>query len=167
MATTVTPARADEEQVLRNLAQLYAYDFAEILGFDLPDSGRFPDAIVDNCFTGAGRHPFFLRVDDRLAGFAIIDAHSRLTDDPTVHDVAEFFVARRYRGHGVGATAAHNLFTRFGGRWEVREKTANVGAIAFWRKVIDRYTAGRYTETVHDGPRWHGPVQSFTCPSPG
>jgi predicted acetyltransferase len=164
MAITVTPAREDEEQVLRNLVQLYAYDFAEILGFDIPDSGRFPDAIADDCFAGAGRHPFFIRVDEHLAGFAIVDARSRLTGDPTVRDVAEFFVARRHRGRGVGATAAHTLFTRFGGRWEVREKTENVGAIAFWRKVIDRYTAGRYADTLHAGPEWQGPVQSFTCP---
>jgi predicted acetyltransferase len=164
MATTVTPARADEEPVLRNLTQLYAYDFAEILGFDIPDTGRFPDAIVDNCFAGAGRHPFLVRVDDRLAGFAIVDTRSRLTGDEGVHDVAEFFVARRHRGRGVGAAAARALFDRFGGRWEVREKPENTGAIAFWRRVIDRYTGGRYTETLHDGPRWRGPVQSFTCP---
>ena len=52
MVTTVSPASASEESVLRNLAQLYAYDFADIMGWDIPDSGRFPDAIVDGCFDG-------------------------------------------------------------------------------------------------------------------
>ncbi len=46
MVTTVSPAAASDENVLRNLAQLYAYDFAAIMRWDIPDSGRFPDAIL-------------------------------------------------------------------------------------------------------------------------
>jgi predicted acetyltransferase len=161
---TVTPATAVDEPVLRNLVQLYAYDFAEIAGWEIPDSGRFPDEIIDGCFSDACRHPFLLRIDGRLAGFAIVDTRSRLTDDPGVRDVAEFFVARPKRGRGVGAEAARILFDRFGGRWEVRQTTRNTAAIAFWRKVIERYTGGRFEESMHDGPRWRGPVQTFVCP---
>lgn len=164
MPTTVTPATAAEEPVLRNLAQLYAYDFGEVMGWDIPDSGRFPDGIIDGCFDGAHRQAFLLRVDGRLAGFAIVDTRSRLTGDEGVRDMAEFFVARRYRGRGVGAEAARVLFERFGGRWEVRQTDGNGPALAFWRKVIARYTGGRFEESVHDGPRWRGPVQSFVCP---
>jgi predicted acetyltransferase len=163
MLTTVTPATAVDEPVLRNLTQLYAYDFAEIAGWDIPDSGRFPDEIIDGCFADSGRHPFLLRVDGRLAGFAIVDTRSRLTGDEGVRDVAEFFVARPYRGRGVGAEAARALFDRFGGRWEVRQTAKNAAAIAFWRKVIGRYTGGRFEETMHDGPRWRGPVQTFVA----
>jgi hypothetical protein len=31
--------------------------------------------------------------------------------------------------------------------------------------VIDRYTAGRYTETWLRMPVWHGPVHSFVSPA--
>lgn len=167
MPITVTPATATEEPVLRNLTQLYAYDFSEIMGSDIPDSGRFPDSIIDGCVDGACRHAFLLRVDDRLAGFAIVETRSRLTGDESVRDMAEFFVARRHRGRGVGAEAARVLFDRFGGRWEVRETNRNVAALAFWRKVIGRYTGGHFEESVHDGPRWRGPVQTFVCPPAG
>lgn len=120
MPTTVVPAAPPDEPVLRNLAQLYAYDFAEI---------------------------------------------SRLTGDDGVRDMAEFFVARTARGRGVGARAARSLFERFGGHWEVRQTASNSAALAFWRNVIGRYTGGHFEESIHDGPRWRGPVQTFVCPS--
>ena len=154
---------AADEPMLRNLVQLYAYDFAEIMGSDLPDSGRFPDGIADGCFDGAMRQAFSLRVDGGLAGFAIVELRSRLTGEDGVRDVAEFFVARRHRGRGVGAEAARALFDRFGGRWEVRQTEKNVAALAFWRKVIARYTGGRYQESHQDSARWRGPVQHFDC----
>jgi hypothetical protein len=46
----------------------------------------------------------------------------------------------------VGARAAAALFDRFAGPWEVRVLRRNTAALAFWRKVIDRYTGGAYTE---------------------
>lgn len=164
MPTLVVPAAPSDESVVRNLAQLYAYDFAEIMGWDLPDSGRFPDGIVDGCFEGGHRNPFLLRDDGRLAGFAIVDTRSRLTGAHGVRDMAEFFVARTARRRGVGSAAALTLFERFGGTWEVRQTARNTAAVAFWRKVIDRYTSGRFDESIHDTPRWRGPVQTFVCP---
>lgn len=164
MVTTVSPAAASEESVLYNLAQLYAYDFADIMGLDIPDSGRFPDRMVDGCFGGGHRHPFLMRADGRLAGFAIIDTRSRLTGDDGIRDMAEFFVARPLRGRGVGAAAACALFDRFGGRWEVRQTDRNAAALAFWRSVITAYTGGAFSESFHDSPAWRGPVQTFICP---
>ena len=164
MATVVEMLEPADEPVLRQLAQLYAYDFAEIMGWDLPDSGRFPDDIVDGCFAREGRHGFLLRTGGRLAGFAIVDSCSRLTGEAGVHDMAEFFVARTARGRGVGADGACALFDRFGGRWEVRQTERNQAALAFWRKVIGRYTAGSFVESVLDTERWRGTVHAFTCP---
>jgi predicted acetyltransferase len=162
MSTTVIPASPDDEPVLRNLAQLYAYDFAAIMGWALPDSGRFPDDIVDGCFDRPERHPFLLRAESGLAGFAIIDTRSRLSGEAGVNDVAEFFVARPARRRGIGARAAHALFDRFAGHWEVRQTEANRPALAFWRETIGRYTGGAYRESFHHSERWRGPVQSFT-----
>lgn len=164
MEIAVVPAKALDEPVMRNLVQFYAYDFAEFMAWDLPESGRFPDTIIDGCFDGTYRHPFLVRIDGGLAGFAIVDARSHLTDDDRVCDVAEFFISRKHRGRGVGGSVARALFGRFGGRWEVRQTERNSGALAFWRKVIGRYTAGRFEESFHDDARWRGPVQTFVCP---
>lgn len=43
----------------------------------------------------------------------------------------------------------------------VSDVRPNLGAHAFWRRVIGRYTDGRFRDVDLDTPRWRGPVQSF------
>lgn len=155
MSVQIRPAASEEHAVLSALLQLYVYDFSEMLGLDVGDDGRFQTPVVE------GRDAFLVRVDGKLAGFALIASKSRLTGEDGVHDVAEFFVVQRYRRSGVGEKAARSLFDRYPGRWEVRQKTENARAIAFWRRVIDRYTGGRFVEEMLDDDRWRGPVQRF------
>lgn len=155
MDVRITSAAAEERDVLAALMQLYVYDFSAMLGLDVEDDGRYRGPAVE------GRDAFLVRVDGKLAGFALIAGTSRLTGEEGVRDVAEFFVLRRFRRSGVGETAARSLFDRYPGRWEVRQKRENVGAIAFWRRVIDRYTGGRFEEEALDDDRWRGPVQRF------
>jgi len=151
----ITPASSKEHDVLTALLQLYVYDFSEMLGLDVGDDGRYQTPSVE------GRDAFLVRVAGKIAGFALIANRSRLTGDDGVHDVAEFFVLQRYRRSGVGESAVRQLFDRYPGRWEVRQKTENARAIAFWRRVIDRYTSGRFEEETVDDERWRGPVQRF------
>jgi predicted acetyltransferase len=51
--------------------------------------------------------------------------------------VAEFFVVRGARRRGVGTRAAHAVFGRFPGAWEVRVRKENVAAMAFWARAMD------------------------------
>jgi len=151
----IAPIRAGEDSALAALLQLYVYDFSEMLGLDVGDDGRYRVPPTED------RDAFLIRVDGKLAGFALHVGKSRLTGEAGVHDVAEFFVLQRYRRAGVGEHAARGLFDRFRGRWEVRQKTENTRAIAFWRRVIDRYTGGRFDEELLADERWRGPVQRF------
>ena len=43
----------------------------------------------------------------------------------------------------------------------MRGKTENQAAIAFWRRVIDRHTGGRFEDLMLDDARWRGSVQRF------
>ncbi len=90
--------------------------------------------------------PFVVRVDGRLAGFALIRQLDRKT--PPTFEVGEFFVLRKYRGRGVGKSVACALFDRFRGNWEVRELLENRPAQKFWKAVIGAYAGGEYTEKV-------------------
>ncbi len=78
--------------------------------------------------------------------------------------MAELFVMRRYRRKGVGRAAAFAAFDRFEGAWEIRQRTENVAATAFWRRAIDRYTNGKYTEHALNDSTWIGLVQRFLSP---
>jgi predicted acetyltransferase len=154
----------EEKVVLHRLMELYDYDFSEITGEDIGNDARFwTEEAFDRFFNrlSSGFHIFLIRVDAKLAGFTIVAEKSFLSGDPQVRDIAEFFVLRRYRKQGVGASAALQVFSMFPGRWEVRQLDENVAAQSFWRKVIARYTKGNFQEYHQQDDRWHGVVQCF------
>jgi predicted acetyltransferase len=161
MNVLVAPAAREDHPRLRALFELYAYDFSAMLGFDVEDDGRFAVPPLEAYWAEPARHPFLIRVDDKLAGFALVHQRSRLTGDDGVYDMAELFVMRKYRRRGVGERAATWLFERFRGRWEVRERAENPAATAFWRRVIGGHTGQRFDEVLWDDERWRGPVQRF------
>jgi predicted acetyltransferase len=146
---------------LANLFQYYVYDLSDVVETSLGADGRFHLPSLDAYWSDAWRHPHIVKVDGNLAGFALVQQRSRITGDDETWDIAEFFVMRKYRRHGVGRAVAGRVFDSFRGSWEVRERKTNLAAIAFWRRVIDAYTKGNFKETVLDDERWRGPVQSF------
>lgn len=167
----VTPAALHDKPVLRRLLELYKHDLSEFTGEDVDAHGLFGYRYLDHYWTEPARWPFLLRVHPaaatagasggRLAGFALVTDLTLLPESAGGHDLAEFFVLRAYRRRGVGGVAARQIFDRFPGPWEVRELAENAPAIAFWRRVIDGYTGGRWREVVLDDDRWRGSMQLF------
>ena len=136
------PISRDEAPTLRNLFELYAYDFSETVPLELHANGRFEVPVPDQWWDDAEHFPFFIRENERLYGFALARSGSRITTATDVMDVAEFFVIRGARGKGVGAAAAHALFAAFPGRWEIRVRHNNTLAKRFWGRVAHTW-AGR------------------------
>ncbi|MCP1310533.1 GNAT family N-acetyltransferase [Paenibacillus tyrfis] len=156
MDIVVSKAAEEQKSVVRNLLELYKYDFTEFDPEDVNEHGLFEYPYLDHYWTEEGRHAFLVRVDGKLAGFALI---RELGSDERVYSVAEFFVMKKYRRHGVGREMAFALFNRFPGQWEVAEMEENVPAQTFWRRIIDEYTKGSYQEITRDD--WEGPIQIF------
>jgi hypothetical protein len=74
------------------------------------------------------------------------------TPQPRIeYRMAEFFVARSRRRLGIGQMAVHLILSRFAGRWEITEYLRNTEAVDFWRRVVARYTQGRYQERIVNG----------------
>jgi predicted acetyltransferase len=162
VAVELVATDPNDEPRWSRLVQLYAYDFSEFTGWDVADDALFHEGdALSRCWSEPRRHAFWCRVDGHLAGFVIVDERSRLTGDPDVVDVAEFFVMRKYRRKGIGSACAAHAFDLFPRRWEVRQLANNTAATMFWRRTIDVYTGGRFRETLLDDERWRGPVQSF------
>lgn len=161
MKIEIVGAPIEQKPLLSRLMQLYAYDFSETTGDDVGEDGLFRAPSVDLCWAEPWRHPFLVRADGRCAGFVIVSGRSRLVEGLACWDVAEFFVLRKYRRSGVGTRAATLAFDAFRGPWEVRQTVRNTAATAFWRKVVERYTGGRFHEVMWDDARWRGPVQRF------
>ena len=145
-------ATIDDKPVLRQLLELYAHDFSVYNGADVDDNGLYRYPYLDNYWTEAERYPFLFKVDGHFAGFAFVRVG-------IPHDMAEFFVMRKYRRSGVGMEAARAVFATFPGEWQVRELAANEGATAFWRTAIPVRFA---EDTNHEGPVQHFTIDETT-----
>ena len=151
----------EDKPVLRNLVELYMYDFSELSDRDVSDHGLFGYRYLDHYWTEPDRHPFLIRVEGKLAGFVLV--RSRWRDDAGFESsIAEFFVMRKYRRRGVGRIAARRVFDTFPGRWEVTQLSDNVVARIFWRDVIAGYTGGAFTEKLGGDPP--ATIQEFSAP---
>jgi predicted acetyltransferase len=122
----------EQARVLRNLFELYVHDFSEQVPIALKPNGRF-DLPLDERYWSADDHfAYFVYEASELVGFALVRRGSRVTSEPDVMDVAEFFVVRGARRRGVGSAAAHALFESMPMRWEIRIRRTNVAARQFW-----------------------------------
>lgn len=136
-AVPVTVAAASDEyrSTFEHLVQLYLHDLSGVGGWDVRDDGTFGNEVLAGCWSDSRRYPYLLRVDDALAGFAIVDRGSHVSDRQDVCDMAEFFVLNRWRRAGIGRSAARQLFAEFGGDWEVRPFPGYAPAQKFWASV--------------------------------
>ena len=100
-------------------------------------------------------------IDDRLAGFILVNKYGVVDTEPIDYSIAEFFIMKKYRRRGVGKIAVFNVFNKFHGIWEVKELAENINAHVFWRKVIGDYTSNNYKELNNSCGAWEGPIQRF------
>jgi predicted acetyltransferase len=156
----IIPAAIGDKSVLRQLIELYQYDFSEFSPeLDVDPHGLFGYNHLDHYWTVKERYPFLISVNSRYAGFALVNDYVLVPGNE--RSIAEFFVMRKYRRKGVGKRVAFGVFDRLPGKWEVRQATENRNAVAFWRNIIGEYTSGNFQETLLAGEDWRGPAQSF------
>jgi predicted acetyltransferase len=148
---SLTRLRPDEHTLLSNLMELYVHDLSVLFPqVELGADGRFGYAKLPLFMADSERHfAFLIRAGARTAGFVLATHGSPGSEDAAVHDVAEFFVLRRYRRSGVGRQAAALLFQAFPGPWTVRVLERNTRALMFWRRAVLDFTRG----SVHEAER--------------
>ena len=145
------PATADQQPILANLLELYCYEFSAFFPIEIGPDGRFDYPNLPLWWNGADHYPFLVRIDGKLAGFALV---KREADG--VWDVAEFFVLRSYRRRGVGLQVAHEVWRIFPGPWQIRVMEVNASGVAFWERAIAAFK-GEAIESVpfeKGGARW-------------
>lgn len=144
------PVSFEKKFILQNLMELYQYDMSEYEDeFELSDYGLFGYMYIDHYWTEEGRHAFFVKADGKLAGFVLLRELEKLPDGTGCMSIAEFFILRHYRKHGVGRQVAKQVFTDFPGRWSVSYLEKNEIARTFWHRVIHEVAAGKVEETAN------------------
>ena len=137
-AVTLERASQTDAATLANLLQLYIHDLSTVFpNVELGQDGLFRyDHLPLYWSQPDDRFPFLIRSQGQLAGFLLVTRGSPAADDPNVLDVAEFFVARRFRREGVGREAARLLWNALPGKWTVRVSEGNNAALRFWDPVV-------------------------------
>ena len=145
------PVTTATRPVLECLWQLYRHDLSEFRGTHGPSGFRGTLPGEDGRFHTRSLAPFLDDDEDRAAylffsgaspvGFALVTG---VISEPRL--MAEFFVVRGLRGHGVGRAAVDELFARHPGVWEIPFQEENVAAACFWRGVAARVAGDGFRE---------------------
>jgi predicted acetyltransferase len=156
------PATLRDAAVLSNLLELYSHDLSDVFALEPGVDGRFGYEKLPLYWSEPeSRLPFLIRAGTRLAGFALVTRGSPAPADRNDYDIAEFFVLRRHRRHGVGRRAAFLLWNRLAARWTVRVSEGNQEGLRFWVNAIAEYTSGTAIETMRSGSPHAWRVFSF------
>ncbi len=168
MRIELEPVSRFRQATFRNLWQLYLYDFSRFKLWPIPEDGRWPEDDLDGLWTLPSRHPFFIRVEGRLAGFAVMDERetSPLTGAANVRELSELFVIPAFRRKRVGEGAALQLFQRFPGPWEMRVMAENEEVMPFWRQLVRGHAQEKSEELRFDEEHWRGWVLRFDTTPP-
>ncbi|MBF9002733.1 GNAT family N-acetyltransferase [Vibrio nitrifigilis] len=136
---------SDNIHVYTNLAQAYEAEFSLIMGKKPDKNGLFPlDTQLGGDVMG-----YLCYIDDLPAGHAAIEHIAR-----DHFDICDFYVAPVFRQQQTGRQFASLLFEMLRGKWEIKQVEGAEHATKFWRRVVNEYTAGHYSEDQYQCPRW-------------
>ena len=123
--------------MIARLLQFHLHDQSAYDAFAFSDDGLFEYRWFDFYWSSALRHPYLIRVDDHIAGFAFVRERE---DEPSdwQWQIAEFFILRGLRRRGIGIAAALELLRSRIGVWEFAYDMANEPAKLFWKEVAFR-----------------------------
>ena len=113
MEIRIEPILLEQKSVFMQLMNLCNYDSTEYEDVDINEYGYYNYTNIDTLWNDNNRHSYFIRVDDKLAGFVLVHNRCRYIENTNAHNIDEFFVMKKYRKKGVGkyaATAVFNLF---------------------------------------------------------
>ncbi len=140
-----------DKNILRDM--LWDYE-REIIG-DKAEEYKY----LDSYWEKPNRYPYFIKVDGKIAGFALINSYLLiLTEGNTI---SEFYVKKEFRNNGIGSEAAKLVFNQFPGKWENRQIRENPNAHMFWLNFISKFTDNNFEEVEMNNEKWDGWIQTF------
>jgi len=151
--------KIEEKEVLKRLGELYIYELSQYSSADVSDFGLYDDLDdLDLYWTEENRHPFFIRVDNKLAGFVMVYDGRQAEDIESNYSVDEFFIMYKYKRQGIGKICAGYIFDKFKGKWQIWFHPRNKAAKSFWINTIDEYTKGKYEIMENTVPYYDGTI---------
>ena len=144
MKITLHLMGVEEKPLLIRLMELYNYEFTAYDNSDVNEFGYYGYDHIDDYWNEKGRYPYLIRVDGKIAGFALVCPHCEFIKCENARSIGEFFILLKYRRMGIGQWVAFELFNKHRGIWEVCYFRNNNAASKFWKKVVEKYTNNHY-----------------------
>lgn len=91
--------------------ELYNYEFSVFSNDDISEYGYYGYGHIDDYWNEEGRFPYLIRVDGKIAGFALICPHCNYRKEENARSIGEFFVMLKYRRRGSGLKLLPNCST--------------------------------------------------------
>ena len=156
MKVELLPVPITEKQHLSDLLDQYLDELSRYAHKKFPK----PYVYLDTYFVEPSRKPFFIQLDDQVAGFALVNLKDPLSRR-SKQAISEFYIIPQYRHKHIGEKTATQLFDLYPGNWIIREVIGNP-AYTFWKKIINKYTNGNYLEYDQTDDYGIRKVQEFT-----
>lgn len=154
MNIELVKVREQDKVVLANLIELFEYEFSAFNDADVNEYGLYGYTYLDHYWTESNRHAYFIKVNNVLAGFVMVNGFTYVSKEPDCLFLAEFFVLKKYRQKKVGQHVAHKIWDMFPSLWEFTVHPKNEGSIIFWESVLARanipYKKIEHVEGVYD-----------------
>lgn len=147
---TLESASPTQRQVIENMYPLFIHDqwaYSDslpnqfgIIESALNSSGTPASTLSEQSeqlapyWTEAHHHPFLIQVDEKPAGFCLVQS-APLAPDRRDFYLDEFFILHPYRRMRVGRRVFQNLVSTRPGQWVVDMKARNEPAREFWLTV--------------------------------
>lgn len=87
--------KEEEKEVLLNLIEKYLYEFSQWEKTDVNVEGNYGYEYLDCYFEEENRYPYFIKVDGKLAGFAMISDYPEVPEETTDYCLSELFVMHK------------------------------------------------------------------------
>ncbi|NLO84514.1 MAG: GNAT family N-acetyltransferase [Clostridiales bacterium] len=144
MAVKLRSVQLEDREILSNLLEKYNYEFSQYDQLDVNKLGLYGYQYLDYYWTEKNRWAYFIQVDEKLAGFVMVNDYSVVEDRKTDFVIAEFFVMYKYRRRGIGKEAFYQVLDLHKGTWQLKRHPKNIPSVHFWDRVVNEYTKGKY-----------------------
>lgn len=134
----------EDREILSNLLEKYDYEFSQYDNRDVNKLGLYGYKYLDYYWTEEKRWAYFIVVDQKLAGFIMVNDYSEVEDRKTDFVISEFFVMYKYRCLGVGRQVFFKVLELHKGTWQLKRHPKNIPSVHFWNKAVCEYTKGKY-----------------------
>lgn len=107
----------EQKSVLRSLMELYQYDmspYEDDSDNDVNEYGLYDYKYVDHYWTEEGRHPYFVKVSGKLAGFVLVREIEASDLSAPGYSLAEFLFLRNTASR-VSANRRHSKYSNGSG----------------------------------------------------